>query len=70
MGIAGKETGQKLTDMRVKERLFGNTYVLYLYSLPAGYVASWMLQHNHGYIMFWRVKHCSEIFDSIGIRDA
>ncbi len=54
MGIAGKETGQKLTDMRVKETLFGNTYVLCLYSLPAGYVASWMLQHNCEYITFWR----------------
>jgi hypothetical protein len=53
----------------IKDKLFGNIFVLCLYSLWVVCVASEMLQYNHGYITFVVAKHSSKLLDSRGIRD-
>jgi hypothetical protein len=51
-----KVTRPKLADMRVKERLFDNTYVLHLHSLAESYVTSWIFRHNYECIMLCFVE--------------
>ena len=53
-----------------KRKTIWYTSMLCLYSLPASYVAPWMLQHNCGYFILVEVKHSSELLNSRGIGDA